>query len=150
MGRMLKKGKLFNCCEQFLRTPEIRQRIPNFYKTPCLKLASAFGQGVSHRGSICGAISGAAMALGFKYGTDGTEDPEAFYKKRRKLESALRILIEKFEKKFGAINCQDLLGFGVWTKEGREKFLKLMVAGKLKCQDYIDFSAKLTSKLLEE
>ena len=32
------------------------------------KIACGFGGGISHTGNICGAVSGAIMAIGLKYG----------------------------------------------------------------------------------
>jgi len=124
--------------------------MPPEHRKLFMKIASAFGQGVSHKGSVCGAISGAAIILGYKYGTDGTEDPKTFYKKRKKLEHAMRTLIKKFENKFGSVNCRELINFSVWEEKDREKFLKLLINGKLSCKDYINFSAKIVDRILEK
>ena len=148
MGNMYKHGKLFNCCEQFFRHEKIDKHISPEQKSLFMKIASTFGQGVSHRGSICGAVSSAAMLLGYKYGTDGTEPSKLFYEKREKLENSMRTLITNFEEAFGSVNCQELIRFSVWDVKNREKFLKLLVSGKLNCTDYINFTAKIVDDLL--
>jgi len=54
--------------------------LPEFHRH--VKMANGFRGGVSGRGSLCGAVIGAVMALDLKYGTDGTEDYEEFNEKR--------------------------------------------------------------------
>ena len=84
-------------------------------------MASGFGGGVSGRGSICGAISGAIMALNLKYGTDGTEDFEEFNEKRLVLRKITQRFMRDFENEFGTVQCSDLLGNDPWTEDGRAR-----------------------------
>ncbi|MFA5332616.1 MAG: C-GCAxxG-C-C family protein [Methanoregula sp.] len=42
-----------------------------------LKLSCGFGGGVSHTGNTCGAVSGAILVIGMKYGRTGHDCPEA-------------------------------------------------------------------------
>lgn len=74
------KEKRFSCFERVLMNTKEVSVLPEFNRY--VKMASGFGGGVSGRGSICGAISGAVMALNLRYGTDGTEDYEKFNEKR--------------------------------------------------------------------
>jgi len=68
-----------------------------------LKLASPFGGGVAHQGSVCGAVTGALMALGLARGNATTEKKEETYR-----------LAEEFIKAFhdhhGTILCRELIG----------------------------------------
>jgi C_GCAxxG_C_C family probable redox protein len=62
----------FNCAQSVLST-----YAKEYFKQPgdALKLASAFGAGVTYRGEMCGAVSGALMVIGLKYGyNEGTQD----------------------------------------------------------------------------
>ena len=56
------------------------------------KIACRFGAGVSKTGNICGAVSGALMVIGLKYG---------------KTRALVRQFIHEFPKKNGSINCTD-------------------------------------------
>jgi C_GCAxxG_C_C family probable redox protein len=86
------KKKGFNCSEQVLIGANEILKLHGFSKK-YLKIASGFGGGVSRRGSICGAVSGGIMALGLKFGTDGTENIEDFDEKRMKFrELALNFM----------------------------------------------------------
>jgi len=42
-------------------------------KDACLKLASPFGSGIAYMQETCGAVSGALMAIGLKYGRGKVE-----------------------------------------------------------------------------
>ena len=69
------------------------------------KIASGFGGGMGH-GSICGCVTGALMALGLKYGSDGLGDSEQmklFKQKRQEFET-------EFMSRFGSLFCPEILG----------------------------------------
>lgn len=70
-----------------------------------LKIANAFGGGMGRKQEVCGAVSGALMALGLRYGRaegDGKEKQEATYAKTRELMDA-------FVAECGTVNCRELL-----------------------------------------
>ncbi len=113
-----------------------------------VKMASGFGRGVSGRGSICGAVSGAVMALDLKYGTDGTENYEEFNEKRLVLRKITQKFMRDFENEFGAVNCSDLLGNDPWTEEGSARIKELRKAGKTHCTEYVDWASKRVCQLL--
>jgi C_GCAxxG_C_C family probable redox protein len=71
------------------------------------KTACGFGAGISKTGNICGAVSGAVMVIGLKYGKVQASD-EAATEKTRALS---RQFIREFIKKNGSVNCTDLLGY---------------------------------------
>ncbi len=79
-----------------------------------LKAAAMFGGGVARTGGLCGAVSGALMALGFKYATEETsgEIKAALYERGR-------AFMEAFEKENGSTVCRDLIGCDLSTAEGR-------------------------------
>ena len=70
------------------------------------KIACGFGAGISKTGSICGAVTGAIMVIGLKYGKTESGDDAATEKTR----TLTRRFITEFTKKNGTINCTDLLG----------------------------------------
>ncbi len=145
----MSEDKHFNCAEQVFSNTNERLQIPNFHQR-YLKVASGFGGGVSRRGSICGAVSGGIMALGLKFGTDGSETTEVFNIKREKLRELATNFMKDFESRFGSVECRNLLGFELWTEDGLKRFRELRDSNKLKCQEYITFSKKLIGRVLEE
>ena len=107
------------------------------------KIATPFGGGIGRRGSICGAVSGAIMAIGLEYGRMGpSEDKEKAY------ELALRFY-ERFEKKFGSVLCHDLIECDLRTPEGRKKAKDLRVHEE-KCCRFVAGAADIVTGLMKE
>jgi C_GCAxxG_C_C family probable redox protein len=106
--------KGFNCCQAVLSTYGTDLGIE---KEKALKMASGFGAGIAYMGDICGAVSGAFMILGLKYGRCRIEDE----KSKEKTYELIQKFIKDFKVKNGSIKCNDLLGVDVGTKEGLKK-----------------------------
>ncbi len=79
-----------------------------------LKAAAMFGGGVARTGGLCGAVSGALMALGFKHSPVETSGDikAALYERGR-------AFMESFEKEAGSLLCRELIGCDLSTAEGR-------------------------------
>lgn len=71
-----------------------------------LKLGTSFGGG-ARNGEICGAVSGALMVLGLKYGHFDAADSE---QKSRAYGIAVEYT-KRFKEANGSIVCRDLLGY---------------------------------------
>jgi len=80
-----------------------------------LRLAAPFGGGMSRKGEACGAISGALMVIGLKYGSSNTDDKEI---KAEVLRISQRFM-DLFKEKHGTVRCNELLGVDIGTKEGQ-------------------------------
>jgi C_GCAxxG_C_C family probable redox protein len=79
-------------------------------------IATGFCGGVSRRGGMCGAVSGAVMAIGLVGGRHSAADSqEGTY-------AAVQALVDGFAKEFGSINCRELIGVDLGTEEGRAAF----------------------------
>jgi C_GCAxxG_C_C family probable redox protein len=77
------------------------------------KIACGFGAGVSKTGNICGAVSGAIMVIGLKYGKTDAGDEAATEKTR----ALVRQFVLEFTKKNGSVSCTDLLGYDLSNPE---------------------------------
>ena len=81
-----------------------------------LKVAGAFGGGMGRMGDTCGAVTGAFLVIGLKYGKTRIDDEPSKEKTYR--------LVQEFAKRFrsrhGSIVCRDLLGCDLSTPEGRK------------------------------
>lgn len=71
------------------------------------KIACGFGAGISKTDNICGAVSGAIMVIGLKYGKMKTRDDAATEKTR----ALVRQFIHEVTEKNGSVNCSVLLGY---------------------------------------
>lgn len=77
------------------------------------KIACGFGGGISKTGNICGAVSGAIMVIGLKYGKTQEGDDAATEKTR----ALVREFIHEFTEKNGSVNCSELLGYNISIPE---------------------------------
>jgi C_GCAxxG_C_C family probable redox protein len=81
-----------------------------------LKIGEAFGAGIGGMASICGAVTGAIMAIGLKYGRTRPEDEE----KKQKTRTLVKEFVKQFEKRNDSIECKQLLGVDISIPGGRE------------------------------
>jgi C_GCAxxG_C_C family probable redox protein len=96
------------------------------------RLACAFGGGIARRGLTCGAVSGALMVIGLKYGNTKAEDKEAKNLTYIKVNEFCRLFIERH----GSLNCGELLGCDIGTEEGMKYFREQGLA-KSMCNKYV-------------
>lgn len=80
-----------------------------------LKLGGCFGGGMC-KGEVCGACTGALMALGLKYGQCEINDSDS---KAKTNEVTVKFL-EAFSDENGSYICRELLGCDLSTQEGKE------------------------------
>jgi len=89
-----------------------------------LKLATGFGSGMGRMCEVCGALTGAFMVIGLKYGkekSDGTRygtETEMTYR-------LVADLAGKFQEKNGSIYCRELIGHNLMDPTEREKVVTL-------------------------
>ena len=81
-----------------------------------LRLASAFGGGMARRGEVCGAVTGALMALGLARGhvTADEEGKEQTYRLANEFA-------DRFAQRHGSLRCQALIGCLLSTHEGLQE-----------------------------
>jgi len=78
-----------------------------------LKLACGFGGGM-RMGQVCGAVTGAFMVIGLKYGQFDAADKES----KEKTYRLVKEFAEKFTLRNSSIICKELLGCDISTSEG--------------------------------
>ena len=81
-------------------------------KDMALNIGACFGSGM-RKGEVCGACTGALMALGLKYGDDKSKSNEVCER-----------FLDEFENENGSYICRDLLGCDIRTEEGVEYVVK--------------------------
>lgn len=92
-----------------------------------LRLASGFGGGIARQGDICGAISGAIMAIGLKHGYEEAPNIEA----REKVFFLTTELLKRIRAKYGCYNCRDLTGYEWTGPESSKLFHELGIPEKV-------------------
>lgn len=108
------------------------------YQT-AVKVSAGFGGGMG-MGGVCGAVSGAYMAIGLKF---GGMDPKA----KEQTSKVARQFVERFKAQHHCLTCRELMGLDVTTPEGRklsqEKNLRATV-----CTGVVRDAAKILAELL--
>ncbi|MBA7598280.1 hypothetical protein ES703_05294 [subsurface metagenome] len=149
-GVIVRDGKEFDCAESVLIIVNEGHPLPGF-ESNIMKAASPMGGGVGRWGSACGAATGAVMALGLVYGTDGEESLEVFQDRREHLFELGRVFMREFEEAFGSVNCSEIFyGLFPWTEESEVRYQEIKAQGLVKCDDYIDWAAKRVLEILGE
>ena len=91
----------FNCCQSVLAA---FSDLTGLSETESFSIGGGFGSGAG-TGELCGAVSGAVMALGLLTPADSA-DPVGSKKRTMALSKELQ---KRFQARFGALRCQDLL-----------------------------------------
>ena len=107
------------------------------------KIACGFGAGISATGNICGAVSGAVMVIGLKYGKTEAGDEAATEKTR----ALVRQFLHEFTEKNGSVNCRELLGYDLSNADEYEKARERELF-ETKCPELVRDAAVILEKIL--
>jgi C_GCAxxG_C_C family probable redox protein len=107
------------------------------------KIACGFGAGISKTGNICGAVSGAILVIGLKYGKTKQGDDAATEKTR----AFVREFMQEFTEHHGSVNCTELLGYNLSNPDEYEnaRDSKLFVT---KCQELVGDATAILEKIV--
>ncbi len=103
----------------------------------CMKIASGFSGGIAGTGSVCGALTGAIMALGLKYG--GSE-------REGNINELATKLLNEFKLRHGTVICRELIGMDIITEENLQKAFKNGAFDN--CPIYINDVSELLEELI--
>jgi C_GCAxxG_C_C family probable redox protein len=108
-----------------------------------LKLSCALGGGMGHTGNTCGAVSGALMVIGMRYGRTELDDLAS----KEKTYAATAQFMKEFRRRNHSVNCTELIGHDLSVPaqlaEAREK--KLFHA---KCTKFIRDAGEILETIL--
>ena len=108
-----------------------------------LKLSCALGGGMAHTGNTCGAVTGALMVIGMKYGRTRLDDLAA----KDKTYEVANAFITEFLLRNHSLNCTDLIGYDLSDPEA----LALAREKKLfhtKCAEFVRDAGEILEKVL--
>ncbi len=94
-------------------------------------------------GETCGAVSGAMMALGLKYGQSSVDTPE---KKQKTYELAQEFL-KQFHARYGATRCNDLTGTDITDPEAASIAKESGLYARI-CPGFIRDAVEIADKIL--
>ena len=105
-------------------------------KEQALKIGACFGSGM-RKAEVCGACTGALMALGLKYGENKEKSNEVCNK-----------FLDEFKNENGSFICRDLLGCDISTPEG-VKYARDNNLFKEICPKMVESAAKITENIID-
>ncbi len=113
---------------------------PDLARTISIGLAG--GSGV---GGECGAVSGAYLVIGLKYGFAHPGDPERF----QKVMGKVKTFVQAFQALHGKINCPELIGLDLFSAEGYKQFVEKNIKADF-CKGYVANTINILERILSD
>ena len=123
-GYMCSQAVLAVFCEEF-----------GLSREQAFKISISFGGGM-RKGEVCGACTGAIMALGLKYGENKSKSDEMCVK-----------FLDSFKKENGTYICRDLLDCDIRTEEGIKYAIDNNLFKEI-CPKMVESAAKIAQELI--
>ena len=128
----------FNCSQSVFSAFAPELGIPDEI---ALKLTSPFGGGVAHQGNVCGAVTGALLALGLQRGSSTVEKKDGTYRVAEEF-------IRRYKVLHGTILCRELIGFDI-SKPDELRNAREQGVFKSTCPGLVKAAAELVGEFLE-
>lgn len=123
-GYMCSQAVLAVFCEEFRLSRE-----------QAFKISISFGGGM-RKGEVCGACTGAIMALGLRYGENKSKSDEMCVK-----------FLDSFKKENGSYICRDLLDCDIRTEEGIKYAIDNNLFKEI-CPKMVESAVKIAQELI--
>ena len=139
-ARELMNGMKASCSQAILATFGPYMEEKGLDVETCMKLASAFSGGINLTGNVCGALTGALMAIGLEFGDVNPMNP--------KVAEVSTRLLEEFKAINGSILCRDLIQYDGGTDA--VDMMKAFQSGAFdNCLKYVEDVSKLLVTYIE-
>lgn len=123
-GYMCSQAVLAVFCEEF-----------GLSREQAFKISISFGSGM-RKGEVCGACTGAIMALGLRYGENKSKSDEMCVK-----------FLDSFKKENGSYICRDLLDCDIRTEEGIKYAIDNNLFKEI-CPKMVESAVKIAQELI--
>jgi C_GCAxxG_C_C family probable redox protein len=145
-----------NCAQAVLAFAlEVMDQDPDLVAT-----AGYFGGGIGGMGEACGAVTGAALALGLRdcqkaardengeHQGDGRGDEKGDDHGEDPTRAELQAMLRDFSREFGTRRCAELTGHDLSTPEGMDLFRKSEI--RERCSTYVSWVCDRIAPLLTQ
>lgn len=131
----------FNCAQALLVAYGAEFSV---HREAALKIASGFGGGIAWSGDTCGAVTGALMVLGLRF---GSTDPDR--EKKELLYVISREFIDRFKSRnsAGSVVCRSLIGFDLRPEEEMPRSERDVI--EKQCPEFVRNAAEIIDELME-
>ena len=130
----------YNCAQAIFST---YSPMSGLEKNTALRIACGFGGGMGRMQETCGAVTGAFMLIGLKYGKCRKDDEVA----KEKTYSLVREFSDRFTEKHSSIKCREIIDCDISTPEGRELYDNRNLSEK--CTECIRDAASIVEDILK-
>ncbi len=130
----------FNCAQAVLSS---RSEDFGLSKEMAFKVAGAFGSGMGQLDETCGAVTGALMLIGLKYGKFMKGDTES----KDRAYACVKNYTDQFRKEYGSIRCTDLIKYDLSNPEELAAARKAGVFQSV-CPKLVEASVRIVESLL--
>ncbi|PKN76694.1 MAG: hypothetical protein CVU52_03600 [Deltaproteobacteria bacterium HGW-Deltaproteobacteria-10] len=130
----------FNCAQAIIKAYADEVGIN---QEDAVRMASALGGGVGRNGNICGAVSGAALIIGMKF---GTTDPVNFPAKE-KAYNKTNELMDRFATENKSVLCKELIPYDMKDPQELKKAREAGVFVK-QCPLYVLSSGRILESII--
>ena len=130
----------FNCSQAIVRTygPDYGLSVLDSVRVSC-----GFGGGM-RRGDTCGAVTGALMILGLRFGAQDASDTFA----KEEVYSKVAEFYSRFESRCDFVACRDLLACDISTPEGMEHATSSNLF-KTVCPKMVEVAAEILEQMCQ-
>jgi len=111
-----------------------------------LRIACAFGGGMARQQFTCGAVTGALMVLGLKFGKGFEDEDEKKYDTYAKTIS----FFEEFKRQNGSVECRQLLDGLDMNNENDKKIIQEQNLFHVKCRKYVEDAVEITETIINK
>ena len=108
-----------------------------------LRILQGFGAGIAYTDDTCGAVSGAIMVIGLRYGRIRADDIVA----KEKTYAVVREFLREFKKRNGSVDCTGLLGYDLSDPQQVAEVKKNKVV-MARCPAFVRDAVKLVEILV--
>jgi C_GCAxxG_C_C family probable redox protein len=138
----LRQDNLYGCAETTLMALKAAYGLPEPADS---SPAMALNGGVAYSGGLCGAISGAALAIGMLAGRRIQDHKEA----KRTARRLVAHLMDQFKATYHTTNCRELIHLDIRDELHHQQFIESGV-WRTRCMGQIEFAVRSLSVLGEE
>ena len=132
----------FNCCQSLLLAYCQEFGLDSQVAS---RLSTGFGGGMGRMAGVCGAVTGAFMVLGLKYGKMKAEDNES----REKTYMLVKEFAGKFKARNDSIICKDILECDISTRQGLRMAREKALFSKV-CPKFVQDAAEILEEMLRD
>ena len=109
------------------------------------RLGASYGGGVARRGETCGAVNGACMVLGLRFGHTTPDDINS----KERTYQAVQEFISQFQSRNGSTGCNQLLELDISTPEGLQQANDRQLFST-RCPGFVTDAAEILDQIISE